>query len=185
MKNIMFSKFCNMLSVDFGKFIFPRKISHHAVFSAISASPIIVINSIFEIGTCAGSSCEQLAMKFSNATIKTLDLPTNTDKKHAVSKLSVFNNVVMKYYDSTLLEKKENGMFDLVFVDGYHFHPVVDGDVLWGYNHSNKIVIFHDAVNNKSSDVLDCLIKLDTSISEDVYIIDDAVTGIIVKGGII
>lgn len=185
MKYITFNEFCVLLNIDFDKIILPKKISHHSVFSVIAGFPKIIINSIFEIGTCAGSSCEHLAMKFPVAKIKTLDLFTNTDEKYATAKLSRFNNVTMEHYDSRLLEEKENGMFDFVFVDGCHFHPVVDSDILWGYNHSNKVVVFHDAVNNKTSDVLNCLSKLDISIPEDIHIISDAVTGVVIKGGIV
>lgn len=181
MRYVTFNRFCELLNIDLNKFIFPKQTSHHTVFSAISAAPDITIDSIFEIGTCAGNSCEQLAMKFPKAKIKTLDLPTNRDDSYAIAKLSAFNNVVMEHYDSILLGAKEREMFDLVFVDGHHLHPVVDNDILWGYNNSNKIVVFHDAAKNKSSDVLDCLIKLDISIPEDIYIISDVVTGVIIK----
>jgi len=44
--------------------------------------------------------------------------------------------------------------------------------------------VFHDAVKDKSSDVLDCLTELNVSIPEDIYIISDAVTSVIIKEGV-
>ena len=97
----------------------------------------------------------------------------------------------MKYYNSTLLWQKETQKYDCIFVDGTHWYPVVFSDILWGYFNAASVVVFHDVCKNRNkdqrckpgcgTDVLECLMYLDTIIKEEIYIVKsntDSMAGI-------
>jgi len=199
MKHISFDEFCKMLKVSRHEVVQRRKehqdfnylgekfsgrIDHHLIFSAISLSPRFDIKRIAEIGTCAGNGCRVLAELFPEASIETIDLLDNQNNENAKRILAPYKNVKRECFNSMWLSKmRSHQLYDLTFVDGCHFFPVVWSDILWGFCQTTQVAIFHDCA--PSSDVMKSLEYLAGSTMGEVYIIDSesgsADIGVILK----
>lgn len=200
MKHINLDNFCSMLGINREQAIeqrrktqnfdyigpqYTKRVDTHLIFSAIAISSKFDIKSLFEIGTCAGNSCRVFALSFPQAVIKSLDIRDDSDDtRYAQNQLKEFSNVELCYYSSLNLPNKVHGMYDAIFVDGCHEDPIVLPDTMWGFEHSNQVVVFHD-VGKGEPDVMKSLLILDGKIDEEVYIIDsecaDADTGVVLK----
>ena len=161
------------------------RLDHHLLFSIMSISPLFKIESIFEIGTCAGNCCRMLALLFPKAEITTIDINKDSvDAQNADKLLCNFSNVERLYYDSQLLHQNNNNKYDCIFVDGCHKNPVVSSDIAWAYKYSRNIVVFDD-VGYAEPDVVKELLALEKNISEKIYLLETSAglsnLGLIIK----
>ena len=108
------------------------------------------IKKILEIGTFNAQNAFLLSVLFQNAQVTTVDLPNDSDdykntyKRDEKTKLKAFleerSNRINKRENLKLIEKSSVNLinfenkFDLIWVDGAHFDPIVTMDIINSIN---------------------------------------------------
>lgn len=121
---------------------------HMVIIASISECDLYRIDSILEIGTWTGEFALIMSMLFPDATITTIDLPSDEDNfknfydrsknveqfiESRNRNLRLKDNVNFIEMNSMSLTKMNKETFDLVWVDGAHGYPNVAADILNAY----------------------------------------------------
>ncbi len=136
------------------------------------------ITKILEIGTFNAQNAFLLSVLFQNAQVTTVDLPNDSDdfknsyKRNENVKLKAFlnerNNRINKRENLKLIEKSSVNLinfkdkFDLIWVDGAHFDPIVTMDIINSINLLNDDGLIlcddiHKSENNATWRVINTL----------------------------
>lgn len=156
------------------------------IYFSIVSLAIPSVKHILELGAGLGESTNVLSKLFPAAKIYTIDLP-KSDKKH--KKWRYFKKQGTIRFEENLKEANikfiENNtfflpqmelpeFFELIFVDGGHWYPVVAWDIMFGYSRLARegFMFMHDySPRPKVTDVKNVLDYLEDLIEEDIYLL--------------
>jgi predicted O-methyltransferase YrrM len=144
------------------------------------------MKNILELGTGLGESTSVLSKLFPRAIIYTIDLP-KSDKKHkkwryfkpqGIERFNVNTNETnIKFIerDTFFLWIMElPSQFDLIFVDGGHWFPVVAWDIMYSYGHlaPGGFMLMHDYTDKpNTTHVKNVIDYIEDLIEEDIYLL--------------
>ncbi len=125
-----------------------KKILSHPLFFAMASLSLKDVKAVLEIGSGTGAGTKRLSGLFPEATIYTVDMPSDDPLFHKKSWRGKHISEIPKFTKNTLASNivfiKSNSLFlflldlpeqfDFIFVDGDHNYPFVATDTAYAYS---------------------------------------------------
>jgi len=159
--------------------------SEHSTFFAGLSLIRKDIQNILEIGTFNGQNAFLLSTLFEQAKVTTVDLPRDSkeyinsykrgSEKERESFITFRDNLISKKTNLSIQEKNsvdlvnESSQYDLIWVDGAHFDPIVTIDIINSirFLNNNGLILCDDVAKSDSNPTWKCI-----NILKDQNIID-------------